>query len=478
MVSKLNDIVLRGILNKEFIVNLKRFIVVLFIILSLALGTALAQDAQTFTLQQSIEYALAHSPDLAIAEKEYGKSKAAVGEAYANILPQINASADFQRAWEIQENTLPNFIKQGLGPQADPNMPDYIKLSFGLKNTFRYGAVLSQPLFLGFAGVAGIQIASAAKRASEQNVEARRQQLIYDAADAFYLCLLTRQLADVQGEALAQAKANFDVVRKKFDVGMASGFDKMRAEVEVANLQPAVISARNNHQLALTRFKMVLGMKPGSSVEVSGDFIYSADEIGKLSLAELQEQAGANRPEMMALGEQLQIAEKGVTIARSEFLPKLFFQTDYSFLAQKNNTKFSGNDFSKGFTSAVSLQFPLFSGFRSVRQYQKARLDYRIMQDTKQQADFGIAAEVEVAYSKYKEAEEKYISANETVNLAKEALRLATLMYDEGANTQLDVLNSQLALTQARMNYVSALYDYQIARYQLRKVTGNLKGAL
>jgi len=441
-------------------------------------GLIYSQEAQLFTLEQSIEYALSHNPEMAIAEKEFSKAKAAVGEAYANILPQLNASADFQRSWKIQESTIPNFIKLAMGPAADPTMPDYIKISFGLENTFRYGAVVSQPLFLGGAGIAGIQIASAAKRASEQNVEARRQQLIYQTADAFYLCLLTSQLKTVQEEAFAQAKANFDVVQKKYNVGMASGFDKMRAEVEVANLQPAVISAKNNHQLALTSLKMILGLEKESSIQVSGELFYMADDMAKKSLQELQAIASSNRPEMIALDEQMRMAQKGVTIARSEFLPKLFFQTDYSFMAQKNDTKFSQDDFSPGFTSAISLQIPIFSGLRSTRQYQKARLDYRIMQDTKQQANSGIAAEVEVAYNKFKEAEEKYLSANETVNLAKEALRLATLMYDEGANTQLDVLNSQLAFTQAKMNYVSSLYDYQISRYQLRKVTGNLKGVL
>ena len=69
-------------------------------------------------------------------------------------------------------------------------------------------------------------------------------------------------------------------------------------------------------------------------------------------------------------------------------------------------------------------------------------------------------------------------SANETVDLAKESLRLANLMYEEGTNTQLDVLNTQLALTQARMNYVSSLFEYQVARYALRKATGQLQGIL
>ena len=98
-------------------------------------------------------------------------------------------------------------------------------------------------------------------------------------------------------------------------------------------------------------------------------------------------------------------------------------------------------------------------------------------QDWKQLHD-GIAAEVEVAYNNFQEAQQKFLSAQKTVELAEEALRLANLMYDEGASTQLDVLNSRLALTRARMSYATSLFEYEVARYQLRKVTGQLEGVI
>ena len=69
-------------------------------------------------------------------------------------------------------------------------------------------------------------------------------------------------------------------------------------------------------------------------------------------------------------------------------------------------------------------------------------------------------------------------SARESIDLAREALRLANLRYEEGASTQLDVLGSQLALKRAELNHVSALFEYQMARYELRRVTGTLVGLL
>jgi len=446
----------------------------------LTVSPARSQDVLTLTLEQSVAIALEKNPEVRIAEKELAKARASVWEAYAALLPTIDANVNFQKAWDIQQTTIPNFIKIMLGsgfPGAG-DMPDYVQLSFGLENTLTYGATLRQPLFLGGAGIAGVRMAGAAKQASERMLDARRQNLIYQTAHAFYGCLLARELVEVQEKALKQATANVDVVRKKYDVGSASGFDLMRAEVEVANLRPEFIAAGNTYQAALTGLRMVLGLEKERAIAVDGTLRFAPDDMAHLELEDYRTLVFQKRPELLALDARKTIAAKGVTLARSQFLPKLFFATDYSFLAMRNDYEFNRDDFSKGFTSALSLQIPLFHGFKNSRQYQKARLDYKITIDSEKQVRDGISAEAEIVYNKFREAREKYKSADESIGLATEALRLADLMYAEGVITQLDVLNSQLALTRARLNHASALFEYQMARYELRRVAGMLEGAL
>ena len=159
-------------------------------------------------------------------------------------------------------------------------------------------------------------------------------------------------------------------------------------------------------------------------------------------------------------------------------MPKLFFATDYSYLGMTNELTFGNVDYSRGFTSAISFQMPLFTGLKNTKQYQKSKIDYRMMLDTEKQVSDGVIAEVEAVYNTFLEATEKYDAAAENAELAEETFRLATMMYEEGTNTQLDVFTAQLGLTNARLNYLSSLYEYQLARYALRKVTGNLKGII
>jgi outer membrane protein len=450
-------------------------------ILSVPVSSGWGQDeVMTLTLEQSVAIALERNPEVRIAEKERDKARAAIREAYATLLPTIDASVSFQKAWHTQETTVPNFIKTMLGsgfPGTD-DMPDYVQFSFALENTFTYGATLSQPLFLGGAGIAGIQMAAAARRASEHALDARRQALVYRTASAFYGCLLARELVEVQEKALSHATANLDLVQKKYDAGSASGFDRMRAEVEVANLRPEIIAARNTYRAALTGLRSILGLDKECPIAVEGALTFAADDMEQIDFQEYSRLVRQNRPELFALDARRTVAAKGVTLARSRFLPKLFFTTDYSFLAMRDDYDFVRDDFSKGFSSALSLQIPIFHGFRSSSQYEQARLDYRMALDAEDQVRDGIAAEAELAYDKFFETREKYESAKESIALASEALRLADLMYEEGVTTQLDVLGSQLALTRARLNHATALYEYQMARYELRRVAGLLEGAL
>jgi outer membrane protein TolC len=252
----------------------------------------------------------------------------------------------------------------------------------------------------------------------------------------------------------------------------------MRAEVEVANFKPGVIAAKNTFQASLTVLRNILALPKNTEIELQGQLEYAGDEFQDTNLDELRQLAFEHRPELFTMEAQKKIAAKSVTISRSQFLPKLFFTTNYSFLAMRNDYDFRSDDLSKGFTSAISLQMPLFTGFKNAKQYQKAKIDYKIMDDTEQLLHDGIVAGIELAFNKYKESEEKYFAASESIDLAEEALRLANLMYEEGASTQLDVLSSQLALIRSRLNYATALYEYQMARYALRKVTGTLAGIL
>ena len=83
---------------------------------------------------------------------------------------------------------------------------------------------------------------------------------------------------------------------------------------------------------------------------------------------------------------------------------------------------------------------------------------------TLQEKSDNIDLEVRQAYLDMREAEKRFTSTQTAVAQAEEDLFIAQEKYKVGAGTILDVIDAQLALSTARLNHISAQYDY--ARYK------------
>jgi outer membrane protein TolC len=88
-----------------------------------------------------------------------------------------------------------------------------------------------------------------------------------------------------------------------------------------------------------------------------------------------------------------------------------------------------------------------------------------------QETELSIDVEVRRAFASWQQATELVAVSKKVVEQAKEALRLSRARYDVGAATQLDVLQAQVALTDAGNNQVQALFTYNVAVAQLRAAT-------
>ena len=83
-----------------------------------------------------------------------------------------------------------------------------------------------------------------------------------------------------------------------------------------------------------------------------------------------------------------------------------------------------------------------------------------------------IQLEVRQAYLNMLEAEKRITTSKVTVDKGQEDFKIAQVRYSAGVGTNLDVIDSQLALTQAKTNYIQAMYDYNTSRAKLDKAMG------
>jgi len=418
-------------------------------------------DTLVITLQQAQEIALESNPQILSAEKDVDRAGAQVIQSFGNFIPDVSAYTNYNHNFELPVFTI-DFGGQSQSFRA------------GRFENITSGFQVQQPLFTGGALLSGYQIARRSKDIAENQTDIVQQQVLLQVRQSFYNALYTNELIEVAREALRNVERNLDQVRKQNEAGTASGFDLLRAQVNVANTRPNLIAAQHQHEQSLTQLRTVIGLDKSTPVKVEGSLEYTPSDFENQPLATLQETALQNRPEIQNIQLQRRIQHASVRSAFSNYLPTLSVSSNLQFQAQEDNLDLTNKDFIRSISAGVSISVPLFTGGTNYGRVQQARIDLRKVDDQEQQVENQVAAEVESAYYSLLDAKEKIESQNQTIGQAQESLRLAELNYREGTATQLDILNAQLALQQAQSNYSQYLLQYNVARDQLQKAVSKL----
>jgi len=431
------------------------------LIIGLGVGIAspgFSEEKLVLTLDDCLNLALTRNPYyLAVREKE-AAARAQVRQAASRFFPSLNGQGTDILDEKVFTLEFPSMIP------GEP--PQKVKVDF--TKTYQFSLALSMPLFAGGSLTSGFRQANYNLQATKEVIRQSRQETVFSVKQAFYGYLLAAKFAEVSDEAVALADKHYQNVKNLYEVGMASKFDLLRSEVQVANLKPQLIRARNNLNVAGLGLKTLLGLNPDLTVEIKGELSYTPLET---DVHEAVSRALLQRPELNQLMFQRRMAAEMVKIARAAGLPSLAIGGAYNFWTNKFN--FRNKNWENYYTVSLNLTVPIFNGFAVDAQVSQSKALLRELEWMQKGLSETIRFEVEQAVLNYRQAKESLASQEKNVEQAQEAMRIAELNYSEGLATNLDVSTAQVALSQAKTNLSQALYDCVISLAQLEKAIGN-----
>ena len=267
-------------------------------------------------------------------------------------------------------------------------------------------------------------------------------------------------------------------VTDRFNAGTISSFERLRAEVALANAQVPLISARNAYRLAIEAMRQSLGFVTTTQENLRKvpDFVGTLDYSPvNFDLQSALDAARANRPELTRLNKLIDAREELVVTSRASRYPNLAAFAGWQLRKGPTDTFGDSKD---GFLVGIQSQWNVFDGNATSGRVSQARslLDQaRLILD---EQTLAINVEVRRALSSLQEASELADASQKVVAQAEESLRLANARYGAGTATQLDVLQSQVDLTTARTNQIQAYYNYSVALARVRKAIGLLDAAV
>ena len=291
-----------------------------------------------------------------------------------------------------------------------------------------------------------------------------RQETALQVRTSYYSVLRAIAFVRVNEAAVADSTELLRVTTAQKNAGVASQFDVLRAQTQLDNNRQALISSRNQVNIAKNALANTLGLDPSTPVDPVAPAIPPLPDLNEDALLA---RAIAQRPEYLQADTNILKARANTRLAHRNLEPYI----NASLNGGYNPSSSFGNEKATA-SVGLTLTVPLYDGGATKSSIEASRADERGAAIQKDQFVRGIKAEVQQAVIAVRDADERSRVVDLTVAQATEALRLANVRFRAGVGTQLDVNDSQSALIQAENNQVNARYDYLGAVARLERAIG------
>lgn len=406
-----------------------------------------------YDLRRCLDTALRDNFEVRKAREQIEKQHGVLIEARSGLLPRVSADAYYAR---VDQGLLPS-----LGGQA-----------FGTERMWTTEIRVTQPLFAGGGLVAAYAQQSFNEDAARFAFQAVLNQIVFATRAAFYRVLVSRAQLVVQEKNVKLLEEELQSEKRKRDAGTVSDFNVLRADVALANSRTPLIRARNRAAISVVELEEVLGLKrmpvgPREAITVRGELSFDPLEIAQ---QEAIESALKDRPDLKQANLLLKAGDQGLKIARADYFPKVSAFGTYG--AEKNQFAESGEDSLEGWQGGFQATWNIFDSLGREGRVTQALSDKKLLEHARDELILRIEVEVRRAWSQLSEARQLVEASRQVSVQAEESLRLAKARFDAGVAIQLEVLDAQVELTQARANEVQALHDYALVRAELERAIG------
>lgn len=434
--------------------------------------TAHGQGGQSFSLQESIKYALQNRASLKVSRNQQRIAKAQVGEIRAMGLPQVNSSLEIGDNFIQQQSFLPaEFFQDPNNPNA-PEPGTFVPVTFTPAYTGNATVTGSQLLFDG-TYLIGLKAAKTYTELSRKQAEQSEIEVAEQVAKAYYGVLVNRERFELLNQNLVRLDTILYQTGVMYENGVAEKLDVDRLRVQLNNLKVEQQKTARLMAVSENLLKFQMGLDQRQPIQLTDELAEVEVDISQLNPQNFNY---SDRIEYSILETQRDLAELDLRNRKSGYLPKLSLNARYGYVTASNSfssvTKTS-NWLEYGYVGG-QLQLPIFDGLRKHYQIQQAKV---ALDNTKlgfEALGQSIDLELAQASTELTNALEVLEARRENMALAQDIARVAKIKFQEGVGTNLEVVTAETDLREAQTNYYAAMYDALIAKVNLSRATGTL----
>jgi outer membrane protein len=341
------------------------------------------------------------------------------------------------------------------------------KTTFSLDNLYVVNGGLSQPVYLGGKIRTMNRMADVTRQIAENNASLTTNELVYSVEEAYWRIVSLREkvkMAELYRSMLVRFVSDLENIRHE---GIITDNDLLKAKLKLSESEMLLLKAKNGLELS----KMALAQITGIPYAI--EFV-PADSLNgnpAQQLYTVSEEQVAGRPELKILKNNVDMADAGVKLMLSRYLPNIMLNAGYTTM---NPSPYAGfaKEFGGDLTVGVVANIPIFH-FGDKMHTLKAARHERDAADLKlQETRELLVLQLQQGVYQYSEAQKKTEYASLALEQSKENLRYTEDNFREGVMKTTDILEAQLLWQKAWSELIDARTDQQMAECNLRKITG------
>jgi outer membrane protein TolC len=420
-------------------------------------GSVFAEEAQpvTLTIEAAIDLALENNVDYLISRQEVKQSKARLRQ-NLGFLPQVTLEGTKTLNEKLMEIEISS-DETGAVQKA--------KLDFTMDYEFTFQVV--QPIFSGGKILFNLKNAALDVKLAKERFKQARAQLKVDVSKTFYNILVMKELLSAHQEAQKLAEANLKNVEERFNLGLVPKFDLLRAELSLASARPDLLKIKKLLRLSILNLKAMIGMPAETEIKIDGEL---DKQPFQLALEDIDKDASLRNSNILQMNMQVKKAANLLRIAYGQFLPDISLAASYSY--RSNLFKLDKGNWEDYYTVALGIKIPIFTGLKRSGKVGELHVNKKIMRLRAKKVNDNTRILIQNLFLTIQEEYENAKAGLKNVEMAREGVKMAESAYKEGLISILELNSSNTEFFKAKVAYIQALYNYNIAILEIRKAAG------
>ena len=442
------------------------------LVVFLASSGAGAQQSMTLDLDRCVDMAIARNHKLQQRQNEVRAADYRHRQAIGRFLPKLSLTARYSRVSHVEPGSISIPLPEELAAGLEP-----IQLGEAVDNQYSLRFSVEQPLFSGFALSSSLQLTSHVKDLAQERERAQESEVRVLVQETYFTLLKAQQTREITRQSLQNLVRHLHQVQELEKAGRATGLDVSRVQARISAARVNLVQAAGAVDSARVALATLIGV-PTSTILIVEDVLDSAQlpEPGGTT-DQLVARARSRRPEIGMARSAAAIAEERIDIEGSGLWPHVGLRFGYNY-ERPNQRYFPVRDeFNGSWDVSVVLSWTVWDWGASYYGMKAAEAEAAAARQALEDVEEKVEVDVVHRLRRYRTETERVSAARSGIASAKRAFENATKLFEAGRLTSLELLNAELALTQANYELVRALADARIAWGRLIEAAGGSSSA-